>query len=50
MGELELKVPDEVEEKFRMSALAVFGDEDSPIDKAAEQAITQWYRKILGEN
>ena len=47
MAELELEVSDEVEEKFRMKALAVFGEEDNPVDRAAEQAIDEWLEKVL---
>ncbi|MEK6926372.1 MAG: hypothetical protein AABW50_03785 [Nanoarchaeota archaeon] len=44
MGEIKIKIPDEVEKKFREIAMKSFGYGKGSISQAAHKAIADWIR------
>ncbi|MBI2044620.1 hypothetical protein HYT23_01030 [Candidatus Pacearchaeota archaeon] len=42
MGELKIKLPEKIEEKFRRLAMAKFGYQKGSISEAAQEAIESW--------
>jgi len=42
MGEIKIKLPNEVEERFRKLAMAKFGYQKGSISEAAHEAISEW--------
>ncbi|MFB6209733.1 MAG: hypothetical protein ABEJ56_06395 [Candidatus Nanohaloarchaea archaeon] len=42
MGEMEVTLSEEVENRFRNAAYLIYGDEENPIEKAFNEAIEEW--------